>query len=100
MLFVEVELPFGRPGSRSWELSLGRCGHFCRRRPPPYPPPQAGEDREGGAALRQHVRVSTGVCEPFAVSFRGNHSIDDTVEKVAIVTDEKHGAGIVADHLL
>ena len=53
-----------------------------------------------GAALRQHVGVAAGIFGPAAVAFRRDHAAHQAVEEIAVVADQQHGAGIVAEHVL
>ena len=43
-------------------LSESRGGAPRGERPPPYPPPLAGEGREGAASAPAHIQVATLVC--------------------------------------
>ena len=53
-----------------------------------------------GAALGQHVGIAAGIFLPAAVAFGHDHEADDAVEKIAIVADDEHGAGVIVQHFL
>ena len=56
--------------------------------------------RQIGAALRQHIAVAAGIFVPASVALRHDHAADQAIEKIAIVADEQHRAGIIGQHVL
>ena len=50
-------------------------------------------------ALRQHVAIAAGIFVPRAVAFRHDHRIDHAIEEIAVMADQDHRAGIIAERL-
>ena len=90
VLFLEFHLALGGPRLGGRRGALGRLLFL-------------GLDllaRQIGAALRQHVAIAAGIFGPAAVALRRDHAAHQPIEEIAVMADQQHGAGIVADHLL
>src|ERR1051326_6546916 len=52
------------------------------------------------APLRNHIGIATGIFDETPVTFSEENGRGDPIEKIAIMADRQHGAGIIGDHLL
>ena len=60
----------------------------------------AGRAGQAVAALGDHVGITAGIFDPTSAALRDEHRSHDPIEKISVVADQQHRAGIVGQQLL